>query len=93
METTKQVVRRPFHESVVDAIGCAGGPELALIGAFIRTTKIPKDHDEIALAWERRRKELGWSDEANDAIGVLADLLAQKQEVAEKEKEGVVVAL
>lgn len=83
MTTVAQIVRRPFHESIVETIVEAGnngsGCEVWLcLARLIRTTKIPKGHDEIIAAW--RNKNL------DDDLGVTASLLEQKKEAAEKEQ-------
>ena len=83
MQTTEQTGKRPFHETIVDAIRRADGHEFQCLAMLIKATKIPKGHDEIIVAWNQRRQEMVWGDED---LGVPADLLKQKQEAAEKEK-------
>ena len=83
--TTVQTARRPFHESIIQAIHWASSEELRYcVARIIKMTKIPKGHDEIIEAWNQRRRELNWSD--NEDLGVPADLLEQKREAAEKEQ-------
>jgi len=78
--------RRPFHESIVDAIHWVDNfGELNLIAKLIKETKIPKDHDKITAAWNRQLQEMGLDDRKDR--GVLADLFEQKQEAEKKEKE------
>lgn len=69
--------RRPFHETIVDAIREAIIYEMRGLGKLVVETKIPKNHDEITLAWRRRLKDLDWS-EKDDRV--LAAINEQKQE-------------
>lgn len=85
MQTTKRAVRRPFHETIVEAIHRASsGDELQCLAMLIKETKVPKGHEEIIVAWNQRRQEMAWG---NADLGVPADLLEQKQEAAEKAKK------
>jgi hypothetical protein len=43
---------KPFHESIVDAIGEASSTDLHCLGRLIKATAIPKGHDQILTAWE-----------------------------------------
>ncbi len=79
-EETKK--RRPFHETIIDSIGESSYHEISLLAKLIKTTKIPKGHDEIIEAWRARSTDP--SDD--DPFGVIADLLEQKSETEEKEK-------
>jgi len=83
MQTTTKTVKRPFHETIIDAIHSASSNDLRCLATLIKATGVPKNHDEIIVAWKRRREEVGWD---NEEFGVSADLLEQKQEAAEKEK-------
>lgn len=87
METTErpvgQVTRRPFHETIVDAIKRAHVIELQPLALLIVDTKIPKNHDAILAAWEQRLKEVGWDPKDTSVPAVL---LEQKQEAAEEAK-------
>lgn len=83
MTRKKRVAKRPFHETIVDAIRGASSEELEFLATLIKATDIPKGHDEIIAAWDQRRKGMCWGDED---LGVPADLLEQKQEAAEKER-------
>ncbi|MBI2065784.1 MAG: hypothetical protein HYT68_01805 [Candidatus Zambryskibacteria bacterium] len=48
-----------FHKSIVQAIGeVSSHEEMAYLAKLIRTTVIPKDHDEIVAAWIVRCHEL-----------------------------------
>ena len=83
MQTTEQVAKRPFHETIVEAIHRAYSIELRCLAMLIKETKIPKGHEEIIAAWNQRRQEMAWG---NVDLGVPADLLEQKEEAAEKER-------
>lgn len=51
METTTKVVRRPFHETIVETIRNARSTdEICHLVLLIEATKIPKDHDKIIAA-------------------------------------------
>lgn len=83
--------RKPFHESVVDAINRADAAQLSFLGDLIKGTKIPKNHDEIVAAWEKRIQEVGiikgLSVYRYCVAGVKASLFEQKAEAEEKAKE------
>ena len=82
---TEQEMKRPFHETVVEAIQQASSAGLVCLGTLIRATKIPKGHDEIIAAWNERRKVMHWGD---DDLGVPASLLEQKEiEIANEKKD------
>jgi hypothetical protein len=66
---------KPFHESIVDAINIANGGAMSTLAALIKSTKIPKGHDEIVDAWNARVFVLG----LNDDLGVADSVMAQKQ--------------
>jgi len=72
--------KRPFHESIVDAISTASSAELESLATLIKATKIPKGHDEIVEVWKKRTGEMCMGDD----LGVPADILGQKQ-VADRE--------
>ncbi|MFA6273510.1 MAG: hypothetical protein WC673_03440 [Candidatus Paceibacterota bacterium] len=82
MQTTEKTTKRPFHETIIDAIHSASSNDLRCLATLIKATKIPKNHDEIIAAWKQQREDVGWD---NEELGVSADLLEQKQEAAEKE--------
>ena len=83
-----QLKLKPFHESVVDAINCAGVADLHVLAELIKRTKIPKNHDAIALEWADRRKK----HRINIEYGVVCSVMAQKKDVeAEAAKKGEVV--
>ena len=75
-EEKQEKPRRPFHETIVDAIRFTSAKELELLADLIKGTKIPKNHDQIIAAWKNRCLELGWG---NSDLGVPADLLEQKE--------------
>jgi hypothetical protein len=80
---------KPFHESIVDAIKQA---ELSfhfqILAQIIKTTKIPKGHDEILAAWERQISEAG----LNNDLDVIASVLEQKQAEEKKAAEKAVAS-
>ncbi len=86
---------RPFHETVIDAIGGISSiydlhlP--AVLGKLIKETKIPEGHEAIAAAWTQRFEELhrvwGQAWDEDDYLGVVANLLEQKEEAAKKAEE------
>lgn len=69
---------RPFHETVVEAIHRASSAELGCLALLINATRIPKNHDEIIAAWNRRRESIGW--EGENVFDVVTNVLEQKQE-------------
>ena len=74
-------VKLPFHESVLEAIATASSDQLEFLATLIKKTKIPKGHDAIIEAWNKRREGMAWGDED---LGVPADILKQKAQVEEK---------
>ena len=81
--------RKPFHESIVDAIKEATNrTDMKLLEGLIKRTKIPKNHYAITLAWRQTCGIMGWQDDH----GVSVDLQEQKQEaeakVAAKQEQG-----
>ncbi len=83
MQTTEQVAKRPFHETIVEAIRHASISDLQCLAVLIKATKIPAGHDEIIAAWNKA----AWPGHTlHDDYGVPADLLEQKQEATEKAK-------
>lgn len=75
---------KPFHESVVDAIRNAStSTEMHLLATLIRSTNIPKGHNEIAAAWKEGCQRVG----LEDGLGVSRNLERQKREVEEKAAE------
>ena len=72
----------PFHETVIDAIqNVSSLEELKHLAKLIKGTKIPKNHDNIIVAWnDIERKFLG----SIGNLGVTASLIRQKQEAAKK---------
>lgn len=75
--------RLPFHESIVETLRLNPGiREMRILATLIKMTRIPKGHDEIITAWNKRSLELGY----NNYLDVPADLLEQRHE-AEKEDE------
>ncbi len=86
MQKTEEQTRRPFHETIVEAISRAPSDDLACLAKLIIATKVPKGHDEIITAWKKRTVFF------IDTFGVSASLLEQKQASAKKpegEKKGI----
>ena len=86
MSTTEKAERRPFHETIVDAIRSTNyHNELGCLIRLISVTKIPKGHDEIIAALEEKCRTIyhdGWE---SAVAGVKTGLLEQKAE-AEREE-------
>jgi hypothetical protein len=84
MSETKK--RRPFHETIVDHIREElDVDDLDSFGRLIMATKIPKNHDAIISAWEKRCRGI---DDADGFLrfDVLADLLLQRKEAEAEAK-------
>ncbi|MEK7103332.1 MAG: hypothetical protein AAB870_03220, partial [Patescibacteria group bacterium] len=71
------IERKPFHESVVDAIKSAKAEELKIIAGIIITTKIPKNHEEIVNAWRQRLDDLGLSNDYGLLTGTVMEQAAE----------------
>lgn len=76
--------KRPFHETVTEAIHSATAQQMRMLAGLIKDTKIPKGHDQITEAWVKRCAEMGWEDED---LGVSADLRVQKCAAEEQESQ------
>lgn len=91
---TEEKKYRPFHESVIEIIQIASYEELTCIGMILRSTKIPKNHDAIIEAWQKRRNKVRTTPLSDVGLGVVENLLEQKR-IAESEatsestKEGI----
>jgi hypothetical protein len=51
---------KPFHESIIDSLNGLSATDtnsLVEIGALIRSTKIPQNHEAISAAWMAKAKE------------------------------------
>jgi hypothetical protein len=81
---TEQTVKRPFHETIVEAIDRAYVTDLRCLAFLIKATKIPSNHDEIIAAWEKQLDRL--LPLIHGDFDVPADLLGQKQRAAEEER-------
>jgi len=79
---TETTVRRPFHETIVEAIQNASDAELHILAKLIKRTNIPKNHDQIIAAWTWRVHEASREEKT---LGVLTVLLEQKQEAKEND--------
>ena len=79
--------RKPFHEVIVTAIEQVGpsGEVVSLLCWLIKSTKIPKGHDEIIAAWKKRYPSIT-PDGEGTVCEVLADLLEQKREAEAEEQ-------
>jgi len=81
-KTIGQKEFRPFHETIIAAINRCPGPanrEIFRLFVLIKETRIPKGHDEIIAAWQKKEGRVGWNLER-----LVADLLEQKKEAEEK---------
>lgn len=67
---------KPFHESIIPIIEKADMRDLGLIGGIIIATKIPKGHDAMIAAWQKKTCR------SDASKRVTASLLAQKAELA-----------
>jgi hypothetical protein len=78
----EKIKRRPFHETIVDAIngltGMTNIHKATLIGDLIKATKIPKNHEQIAEVWEKLCMPERWWREYGDAV--FESILEQKRE-------------
>lgn len=105
MQTTEQTThRRPFHETIVDAIHRADSlEEMRHLAMLIKATKIPKGHYKIIVAWNNRCLDKdpeylevvkeGEEENLESYIllaDLLADLMEQEREAAKEEKAKVV---
>ncbi|MFH1631935.1 MAG: helix-turn-helix domain-containing protein [bacterium] len=73
--------KRPFHETIVDAIRSCPSPstgEIFRLFRLIRQTKIPKGHDEIVAAIDKAFDFPGSSKYAREVNATRASVLAQK---------------
>lgn len=74
MENAEIKKCRPFHETVVDEILASSDIGLGVLSKLIKKTSVPKGHDEMLAAWNKRFKEVGLT---ND-LGVPAHILTEK---------------
>lgn len=70
---------RPFHETIVEDILIATNEEMVFIASQLKKSLVPANHDQIIMAWNKRRKVMCWADEQD--LEVSASLLRQKQAV------------
>ena len=70
--------KKPFHESIVDALYQAPKNQLVCLGNLILKTWIPKNHDQIIEAW----KSCTSIESGDYPPGVIESLLKQKQRAA-----------
>ncbi|MDP3836845.1 MAG: hypothetical protein Q8Q67_01975 [bacterium] len=71
---------RPFHETIVEAINGSSECDFPTLFALVGITIIPKNHDAIIRAINKKRKELGLS----RAVSVINHLRTQKEMAKEK---------
>ena len=76
--------KKPFHESIVEAISGASAGEMRILASLLRQTKVPNNHDQIIQAWTNRRRDLDLNDGFDQ--GLVEGLLEEKVE-AEAKKE------
>ncbi|PKM91289.1 hypothetical protein CVU82_01675 [Candidatus Falkowbacteria bacterium HGW-Falkowbacteria-1] len=70
---------KPFHESIVDAIDLCQEKDIFILSSILVNTKIPKNHNVIIAAWEKKIEELSCPD-----YDVVDAILEQKKEAEEK---------
>jgi len=84
------MLRRPFHESIVDAIRTSGCTGLSTLLPLIRRTKIPKNHDAIAEALKEEIERYKAGDtldlDGNSKASILDEIEEQKKEAATAKK-------
>ncbi|MDP2944406.1 MAG: hypothetical protein Q8N57_02410 [bacterium] len=68
------VEKKPFHESIVDAIGYCPFGGLGVLARLIKSTKIPQNHDAIIEAWKRAMESIN----SDDDYGVPESVSGQK---------------
>lgn len=74
MNKTDEITKtKPFHESIVDAINNCSFPGHFYLARLIKITTIPKNHDAIVSAWQKRMKLIG-----SDDCGITESVLKQK---------------
>ena len=80
---------RPFHETIVDAIGQIRNCDAACAFAkLIIKTKIPKNHDAIAEAWHALMKaRSAWASSYSIISQVPERLMRKKQEAEEEARQ------
>jgi len=78
---SEKIERRPFHETIVDAI-CRDrmGAGLSTIAWLLMETKIPKGHDEIVTALRERLHGIDHRPINSFWTDVVLDVLEQKRE-------------
>lgn len=84
---TDSATRRPFHETIVDAIRRCSYPstgEITRLLRLIEETKIPKGHDEIIAAIDAFFKFPGADKWAREIREVKESILEQKRAAAQK---------
>ena len=83
---TEKNARRPFYETIVSLFSSVSRlEELALLAVLIKETKILNNHDNIAAGWYRLMKRMN----VTDNLGVIADLLIQKEKAEQEAQDRV----
>ena len=86
MSENEKIVRRPFHETIVDLIrDLSFEMPVAALSWLIMETKIPKNHDAIIAAWKEKFPGVDVNDGGIGAA-VLINLLVQKEEAEAEAK-------
>jgi len=81
MQTTTERKMRPFHETIVEAIGRCPSPstgEILRLFQLIKDTVIPKDHDKIIAAIDKYFDFSGAGKWAREIREVKESILSQK---------------
>lgn len=89
--TVEEDGKRPFHQTIVEAIGRCQNPtnnEIRTLLRLIITTKIPAGHNEIMTALDEYVKTNGVGKSPNYFRETRFSLMEQKQEVEKKSKTG-----
>lgn len=74
IQVEQNVEKKPFHESIVDAIGYCPFSALVALARLIKSTKIPQNHDAIIEAWKRAMESIN----SDDDYGVPESVSGQK---------------
>ncbi len=89
MSEPQKTELKPFHESIVDLIrnlkvdSPGDWPRLNQLAEIIKSTKIPKNHDEIIAAWQEQVQRL----KVNWDFGVVISIGKQKDAAEEAARQ------
>ncbi len=78
-------VRIPFHEAVIGVLHNASGFGLVTVGELLCKTVIPKNHDKIMWAWERRCQDTNFNPLTRQLV--IDSIVRNKKEIEEKEEK------